>query len=77
MDIEFVDLPPDGRSKYPIMLQTIKEAVTYDEKDKWTELASFDKAPTARDTASRLAKEHPEFEFTSRKTSVYTRWKGE
>lgn len=75
---EFVDLPDDGRSKYPAMLDAIQEAGT----DKWAVLATFDKAPSARDTARRLKKEHGTFEFTSRLNddgisgTVYARYVG-
>ena len=58
----FVDLPADGRSKYPALLDAIREVGS----DRWAELATFDKAPSARDTARRLKGEYPEFEFTSR-----------
>ena len=59
---DFVDLPEDGRSKYPALLKALREA----NQDSWAILATFDKAPSARDTARRLKREHPEFEFTSR-----------
>ena len=74
--MKFVDIPQDGRSKYPALLEDIREATTQDNADKWVLLETFDKPTTARDTASRLKRENPSFEFTSRGTGeVFARYK--
>lgn len=72
----FVDLPDDGRSKYPAKLETIRLESTGPNKGLWVLLRQFDKAPSARDTASRLQAKNPDFEITSRGAGVYARWTG-
>ena len=66
MTSDFVDLPHDGRSKYPKMLEDIKRDAIAQRTDKWQVIASFKRAPSARDTVSRLKKEYLDFEFSSR-----------
>ena len=75
---DYVDLPADGRSKYPALLATMREeGVT----EKWAIVRTFDKVPSARDTTRRLKGAYPDFEFTSRQHddgsgSVYARYVG-
>jgi hypothetical protein len=64
--MEFVELPADGRSKYPALLSQIRDATNKNNRGKWVKLSSFETAASARDTASRLRGEHPDFAFTSR-----------
>jgi hypothetical protein len=64
--MEFVELPADGRSKYPALLKEIRDATNPDNLGKWVKLSAFDSASSARDTASRLRGEHPDFAFSSR-----------
>ncbi len=77
---QFVDLPNDGRSVYPRMLEAIRKA---DPKGgKWALLRTFDKVASSRDTTRRLKGVYPDFEFTSRldddgvKGTVYARYSG-
>ena len=62
---DFVDLPEDGRSKYPALLADIRKH-TRRNPNKWAILVTFTKVGSARDTARRLRHVHPEFEYTTR-----------
>ena len=81
MKPDFVDLPQDGRSKYPEILEGIRLGTTQENADQWVKIQDFDRAPSARDASSRLKGENPEFEFKSRVhdegegASVYARYR--
>ena len=81
--MEFVDLPADGRSRYPALLENIRLATTEDNEELWVKLSQFPSVDSARDTANRLKGTHPLFEFTSRidpngvSGAVFTRYIGE
>ena len=47
-------------------MNKIREATNKDNLGKWVKLSSFDTAASARDTASRLKGEYPDFDFKSR-----------
>ncbi len=81
-DVEFVDLPEDGRTKYPQRLEAIRKASVGPNSGQWALLTDMDKVASARDVTRRLSGEHPEFEFTSRSKgdgtggNVYARYIG-
>ncbi len=63
---EFVDLPEDGRKKYPKLLEAIRKGSVGSNTGRWAHLADFDKVASARDATRRLNREYPSYEFTSR-----------
>lgn len=75
MTIEFVDEPADGRAKYGPILADVRHIQSNDpdQAEKWAELNAFVKEQSARDAATRLKGEYPEFEFISRKDGKVTR----
>jgi hypothetical protein len=84
-EVEFVDdLPDDGRMKYPAILEGIRTGSVGSKAGKWAVVSDFDNAPSGRDAANRLGKEHPAFEFTTRtfaegkvnKLRIYARFIG-
>ncbi len=82
-DVQFVELPEDGRMKYPKLLNAIRRQSIGPNSGQWAHLTDFDKVASARDTARRLAGEYPAYEFTSRSKGdgtggiVYARYVGE
>ncbi len=79
---EFVDLPEDGRYKFPVQLDAIRKASVGDKAGRWAVIGDYDLVQTARDTVSRLSREHEAFEFTSRSkgdgtgANIYARFIG-
>jgi hypothetical protein len=82
MTANFVDLPPDGRSKYPALLAEIREQSQGSNAGSWALLSEFDEPSVARDAANRLRGTNPLFEFTTRTSdngegALYARFVGE
>ena len=65
-DVEFVEeLPDDGRHKFPAMLEEIRVA-SAGKPARWAVLEDYKNVASAQDSANRLRKLHPAFEFASR-----------
>lgn len=65
-DIEFVDdLPDDGRHKFPALLEEVRLA-SVGGNARWAMIESYKNVASAQDSANRLRKLHPAFEFASR-----------
>ena len=65
-DVEFVDdLPDDGRHKFPALLEEIRVA-SAGGNARWAVLEHYKNVASAQDSANRLRKLHPAFEFASR-----------
>ena len=83
MELEWEDdakLP--GNEKYPAMLAAIKDSSLVGDHRSWAVLNKMTNEGSARDLASRLARENPEFDVVSRKqddgtTTVFARLKAE
>jgi len=76
------DASAPGNEKYPKMLVAIKDSSLVGDHRQWAVLNKMTNEGSARDLASRLGRENPEFEVVSRKqddgtTIVYARLRDE
>jgi len=67
MNVQFVDEPEDGRTKYGPMLDHIEKVQANDveARKQWAILNTFENEQSARDAAFRLKGLHPKFLFRS------------
>lgn len=75
-EIEYVEeLPRDGRSKYPQILDEIRQDDS-EGSGGWTPLKSYDNHASANDAANRLRRGNADFEFAARVGTVYAKYVG-
>ena len=82
MDIEFTDLPEDGRQVFSPTLIAMRDAALDSGETGWVSLKGYDNQASAYDAAWRLGRSWLGFEFSSRTdteagvTTLFARYVG-